>query len=53
MGVQKNNNHVQIKTKIQNPIQERPAYSKAQNQGLKDIDVLCTFKIEIEDQNLE
>ena len=34
--------------KIQNPNQEPPASSKSQNQDLKDMDVLCTFKIKIE-----
>ena len=38
---------------MQNPSQETPASSKAPNQDLKDIDVLCTFKIKIESQNLE
>ena len=38
---------------IPNPSQEPPASSKAQNQDVKDMDVLCTFKINIESQNLE
>ena len=33
------------------PSQEPPASSKAQNDDLKDIGVLCTFKIKIESQN--
>merc|ERR1711954_432859 len=36
-----------------NPSQEPPASSKAPDQDLKDMDVLCTFKIKIESQNLE
>ena len=35
------------------PSQEPPASSKAPNQDLKDTDVLCTFKIKIESQNVE
>merc|ERR1712112_758672 len=31
-----------------NPSQEPPASSKAPNQDLQDMDVLCTFKIKIE-----
>ena len=51
--VSKTSDHVQIKIKMPNPSQEPPAFSKAQNEDLKDIDVLCTFKIKIETQNLE
>ena len=36
-----------------NPSQEPPASSKAPKQDLKDIDVLCTFKIKIESQYYE
>ena len=36
---------------MRNPIQEPPASSKAPKQGLKEIDVLCTFQIKIESQN--
>ena len=36
-----------------NPNQEPPASSKAPNQDLKDMDVLCTFKIKIESQDSE
>ena len=31
---------------------QSPAYPNSQNQDLQDIDVLCTFKIKIESQNL-
>ena len=36
-----------------NPSQEPPASSKAPNEDLNDMDVLCTFKIKIESQNIE
>ena len=36
---------------MQNPNQEPPVSSKAPNQDLKDMDVLCIFKIKIESQN--
>ena len=36
-----------------NPSQEPPAFSKAPNEDLKDMDVLCTFIIRIESQNLD
>ena len=38
---------------MQNRSQEPPASSKATNDDLKDSDVLCTFKIKIESQNLD
>ena len=38
---------------MQSPSQEPPASSKAPNQDLKDMDVLCTFKIKIESWNLD
>ena len=45
--------HIQIKIKMPNPSQEPPASSKAPNQDLKDMDVLCTFIIKIENQKTE
>ena len=48
MGVSKTSDHIQIKIKMPNPSQEPPASSKAPNDDLKDMDVLCTFKIKIE-----
>ena len=45
--------HIQINIKMWNTSQEPPASTKAKNQGLKDMDVLHTFKIKIESQNLE
>ena len=52
MGISKTSNHIQIKIKMPNPSQEPPASSKAPNEDLKDMDVLCTFKIKIDSQNL-
>ena len=51
MVVPKTSDPIQINTKMPNPSQEPPASSKAPNQDLKDMDVLCTFKIKIESQN--
>ena len=52
MGVSKTSDHIQIKIKMPNPSQEPPASSKAPNEDLKDMDVLCTFKFKIENKNL-
>ena len=52
MGVSKTSDHIQIKIKMPNPSQEPPASSKARNEDLKDMYVLCTFKIKRESQNL-
>ena len=49
----KTRDHIQIIIKIQNPNLEPPASSKPQYQDLKDMDVLCIFKIKIESQNSE
>merc|ERR1711954_99838 len=51
MGVPKTSDHIKIKIKMPNPSQEPPASSKAPNEDLKDMDVLCTFKIKIKSQN--
>ena len=51
MVVSKTSDHIQLKIKMPNPSQEHPASSKAPNQDLKDINVLCTFKIKIERKN--
>ena len=48
MGVSKSSDHLQIKIKMQNPSEEIPLPSKAPNEDLKDLDVLCIFKIKIE-----
>merc|ERR1711954_441966 len=51
-GISKTSDHIQIKIKMPNPSQEPPASSKAPNEDLKDMDVLCTFKMKIESQIL-
>ena len=53
MGVSETSDHILIKNKIPDSSQEPPASSKAPNEDLKDMDVLCTFKIKIECQNLD
>ena len=53
MGVPKTSDHIQINFRMPNPSQEPPASSKAPNEDLKDMDVLCTFKIRIESWNLD
>ena len=53
MGILKTCDHIQIKIKIRNPSQVTPASSKAPNKDLKDMDVLCTFKIKIERETLD
>ena len=51
MDLSKTSDHINIKIKMPNPSQEPPASSKAPNEDLKDMDVLCTFKIKLESQN--
>ena len=51
MDVSKTTDPFQIKIKMPNPIQEPPESSKAPNEDLKDMYVLCTFKIKTESQN--
>ena len=53
MGVSMTIDHIQIKTNLPNLSQEPPASFKARTEDLKDMDVLCTFNIKIESQNLE
>ena len=53
MGVSKTSDNVQIKIEMPNPSQEPPVSYKAPDEDLKDMDVLFTFKIKIERQNLE
>ena len=53
MGISKTSDHIQIKIKMPNPSQEPPGSPKAPNEDLKEMDVLCTFKIMIESQNLD
>ena len=51
MGISKTSDHIQIKIKMPKPNLEPPESSKAQNQDLKDMDVLCTIKIKMKSQN--
>ena len=51
MGISKNSAHNRIKMKIPNPKYKPIASSKVPNQDLKDMDVLCSFKIKIESKN--
>ena len=51
--VMKTSDHIHIKIKIPNPSQEPPGSFKGPNQDLQDNDVLCTFKIKVESQNIE
>jgi len=53
MSAWNTSDHIQIKIQMQNRSQEPPVLSKTPNQDLNDMDVLCTFKIKIERQNLE
>ena len=53
MGISKTSDHIQIKIKMPTPSQEPSASSKAPNEDLKAMDVLCPFKIKIEIQNLK
>ena len=53
IGVSKFFDYIQIKIKMANPSQEPPATSKAPNEDLKDMDVLCTYKIYVNSHNLE
>ena len=46
-GLSKAKDHNQINIKMPNPSQEHPASSKAQNEDLNDMDVLCSFKIKM------
>ena len=53
MGISETNNHTKIKIKMLNPNQEPPEFAKTPNDDLNDMNVLCTFKIKIESQNLD
>ena len=52
MVVSKKSDHIKVKITMSNTSQEPPESSKAPNEDLKDMDVLCTFKIKIESKNL-
>ena len=51
MVISKTRDHIQIKIKMPNPSQEPPLSSKAPNEDLINMDVICIFKIKIEGQN--
>ena len=51
IAISKTSDHIQIKIEMPNPSQEPPSSSK--NKDLKDMVVLCIFKIKVESQNLE
>ena len=53
MGVSKTSDYIQIKIKMPNPSQEPPAPTKAPYKDLKDMDVLCTFKITLQSNNCD
>ena len=53
IDVPKTSDHIEIKIKMPNPSQEPPVSSKAPNEDLKDMDVLCTFKIKIESKKCD
>ena len=53
MVVSKTSDYIHIKIKMPTPNQEPPVSSKVPMQDLKDMDVLCTFKIKIESQYFE
>ena len=50
MGVSKTSDPIKIKIKMPNPSQDPPVSSKAPNEDVKDLYVLCTFKIKLESQ---
>ena len=51
MVVSKTSDQNKIKIGMPNPSQKSLASSKFPNEDLKDMDVLCTFKIKTESQN--
>ena len=52
IGVSKTSDHVLLKIKMSNLSQEPPASTKPPNENLKDMDGLCTSKIELKSKNL-
>ena len=52
MGVPKTSDLIKINIRMPNPRHEPLVSSKAQNQDLKDMDVLCIFKIKREQKLL-
>ena len=53
MGKLNTSYHFQINIRLENLSQEPPVSSKCPYQDLKDMDILCIFKIKIESQNSE
>ena len=53
MGLSKISDHIKIKIKMPKPNQQLVASSEAPNEDLKDMNILCTFKIKMEGQNLD
>ena len=51
MVVAKIMDHTQIKIKMPKPSQEPTLSSMAQHEDLKDLDIICAFKVKIESQN--
>ena len=51
MDVSKTIDLIEIKIKMPNPSHEPPASSKAKNEDLKDMGILCTFKIKLKSKN--
>ena len=51
IGASQTIDYIKIKIKMAKFSQEPPASSKPLNQDLKDMDVICTFKIQTESQN--
>ena len=47
IGISKTSDHIQIRIKMPNPCQEPQASSKAPNEDLKDMDVLCQRPVTI------
>ena len=53
MGIPKTSDPIQIKIKMPNHSQEPQIIPKAPYEDLKDMDVLCSFKIKIESKYLD
>ena len=53
MDEKNTSDHIQFNNRMQNPSQEPPVSSKAQNQDLKNMDIFCIFNIKTESQTLE
>ena len=53
MGISKTSDHILINMKMPNRSQEPPGSSKAKNEDLEEMDVLCIFKTKRESQNFD